>query len=120
MAVPRVRHVVAAVLCVAVALCFPCRAARGDVTAAQVDETIKKACDFLLNQQNPAGNWETGGKGGAGHGGASLWGGHTALATYALLAGGVSSQDPRMQKAIQFLREEEINLIYAVGIRAQV
>ena len=36
------------------------------------------------------------------------WGGRTALATYALLAAGESHQDPKLGKAIEFLRRADL------------
>jgi hypothetical protein len=47
-------------------------------------------------------------------------GGYGAIAVYALLAGGESRQDPRMQKAIASLRAADIKGIYALGLRAQL
>ncbi|MGB7159645.1 MAG: DUF4159 domain-containing protein [Tepidisphaeraceae bacterium] len=47
-------------------------------------------------------------------------GGHTALAVYALLAAGESHQDPRIAKAIEYLKKVESKGIYAVGVRCLV
>ncbi|HEV2296429.1 MAG TPA: DUF4159 domain-containing protein [Tepidisphaeraceae bacterium] len=47
-------------------------------------------------------------------------GGHTALAVYALLAAGESHQDPRLAKAIDYLKKTESKGIYAVGVRCLV
>jgi hypothetical protein len=47
-------------------------------------------------------------------------GGHTALAVYALLASGESHQDPRLAKAIDYLKKTESKGIYAVGVRCLV
>ena len=48
------------------------------------------------------------------------WGGRTALATYALLASGEDPRDPRLAKAIAWLRKADTIGNYAIGIRAQV
>jgi hypothetical protein len=46
--------------------------------------------------------------------------GHTALAVYALLAAGESHQDPRIAKAIEYLKKTETKGVYATGVRCLV
>jgi len=102
----------------------PCRGA----TPAQVDQALEKAKKFLYDKQLPSGHWETDdARKGTGHV-AKDWrqmqgdsyGGFTALATYALLASGENPQDPRIQKAVEFLEKADMVGIYALGIRCQV
>ena len=88
-----------------------------------MDESIRRGKEFIYSQQKD-GTWEkaaardpttrpsdiTGGQ----------WGGMTALATYALLAGGESPEDPRIKQAVQFLLKADIVGTYALGLRANV
>jgi hypothetical protein len=93
----------------------PARAA----TPQQVEDSIKKAKEFLRKQQKPDGSWDDP-KPAEGHAG-SQWGGWTAIATYALLAGGDSHQDEHIQKAVRWLgRNNQMHGIYALGLRAQI
>ncbi|HTL29409.1 MAG TPA: DUF4159 domain-containing protein [Tepidisphaeraceae bacterium] len=100
---------------------FTARAA----SAADVDQALQKAKDFLYSQQKN-GTWEqvparqssaermdndTGG---------DQWGGLTAVCTYALLASGESPQEPKLKPAIDFLKKADIIGVYALGMRAQV
>jgi hypothetical protein len=93
-------------------------------TPEQVDKALEKAKAFLYSKQKPDGTWEDAPqrdpKGG--HHDVTGWqfGGLTAVATYALLAGGESPQEPKLQKAIAFLKNTEMLGFYAVGFRAQV
>ncbi|HUB24970.1 MAG TPA: DUF4159 domain-containing protein [Tepidisphaeraceae bacterium] len=48
------------------------------------------------------------------------WGGLTALATYSLLAAGENPHDPRLARAIAFLKIADLRGIYAIAMRAQV
>ena len=50
-------------------------------------------------------------------GGQRIAGGYTSIATYALLEAGESPQDSRIQKAVKFLEDAKIDLIYAIGLR---
>ncbi|HEX4792299.1 MAG TPA: DUF4159 domain-containing protein [Humisphaera sp.] len=92
----------------------------------EVDRAIDKAKQYLYSQLKESGHWETDDKrqtvkhddwhkmqG-------DSYGGWTALAVYALLASGENPQDPRIQKAVEFLEKTDIMGIYSVGIRAQV
>ena len=104
----------------------PARAA----TPQQIETAINKGVEFLYKQQNQDGNWEetdarptlaqmeedgnqhlaTGGQ----------YSGRTALVTYALLACGEGSTEPRIEKAADFLRGFNAYGHYALGLRAQV
>lgn len=88
-------------------------------TADEVDATIARAQAWLLSRPNFVrdGHWESAF--------ASGWdaqqvGGPTALVTYALLASGISPNDPRLKKPIDFLRRCDMQGVYALGVRAQI
>src|SRR5262245_28074412 len=73
------------------------RSARGEITAAQVKESIEEGCKFLEKQQNPDGNWpEYEGEPG----------GLTALCTLALLNSGRTKEDPHVAKALAYLERK--------------
>jgi hypothetical protein len=92
-------------------------------TAQQVQEAIDRATKYVYSQMN-GDNWElTQTKNPKLAGGSVLgqqWGGITAICTYALLAAGEDPQDPRIAKAIEFLRTADLTGTYAIGLRAQV
>jgi Domain of unknown function (DUF4159) len=103
------------------------------VTPDEVEQSLKRAKEFLYSQQK-GGNWErvpqrikngtplpdregvsnnTAEEGGQ-------WGGVTSLVTYALLASGEQSSNPKIQEAVSFLKTAEIVGIYALALRANV
>jgi hypothetical protein len=84
-------------------------------TPAAVREAIEKSRNWLYAQQHDDGTWENEFDG---HGDQRT--GQTALAVYALLAGGESHQDPRIAKAIAYLKKTETTGVYALGLRCQV
>ena len=84
-------------------------------TPQEVDKAIEAAKESLYAAQK-GGNWE----GGGGAAGGREIGGKTALVTYALLAAGESHQDPRIVKAVEYLKGVEIKGIYSLALRAQV
>src|SRR5688572_23412071 len=73
-----------------------------------VDAAIAKGVEFLFNDSTfkQYGNWETEQKSKDTRNGDSItgpqWGGRTALCTYAILASGVSPNDARLKKPIEF------------------
>ena len=89
-------------------------------TPKEVDDAVDKAVAYLLSQQKPDGSWDgpkpKGGTARENH----AFGGHTAIATYALLVAGVKPKDPAITKAIAWLESNDIHGTYAVGLRAQV
>jgi hypothetical protein len=106
-------------LCLALGLVLGMiRTTRG-ATPVEVEAALQKAKTFLYSQQNKDGDWEKGDRKEM-HGSGRMWGGQTALATYALLAAGESPQDPRLQKALDFLYKTDIDLIYGLGLRGQI
>src|SRR4051812_31710102 len=78
-------------------------------TPRQVDTSIKRGVEWLYEQQNDKGNWETTPGPGAdfkkeqSKPESGQWGGVSAMATYALLDAGESPKDERIAKAVQFL-----------------
>src|SRR3954464_14924625 len=98
------------VACVLVAFAAGAQGAARAATPAEVDAAIAKGKQFLYSLQRPEGRWEPDAqrKGNSHHEHpkmqGSAWGGFTALATYALLASGENPQDPRLAKAIEFLK----------------
>lgn len=93
-------------------------------TAEQVEQAVQRGKTWLLARQRNTGNWETrddrdpeapawfetGGQ----------WGGTTALAVYALLASGEPHTEPRIAKAIEFLKTANVEGVYALSMRIQV
>lgn len=100
-----------ALLCGAVAR--PAAAA----TDVQVEQAVADLVTYLYAQQSPEGHWEPDDL--AGHK-AEQETGISSLVTYALLSAGESYQDPRMRKALNWLRENPGRGTYAVSIRAHI
>ena len=101
------------------------QASKAATTPEDVKKAIEKGQAFLLSKQLPAGRWETPDKReGMAHDWQKMqgdaYGGYTALCTYALLASGEKSQDPKMAAAIDFLKKADIIGIYSIGMRCQV
>jgi hypothetical protein len=92
--------------------------------AALTDEQIEKAIQSLVNKiyaaQNDQGTWDPKEPKGNDHTYGRNFGGSTALFTYALLTAGESYQNPKLAKAIEFLKTCEMGGTYAVGLRAHV
>src|SRR5690606_36252602 len=84
---------------------------------------IQRTKEYIYSQQQPDGTWENKprdptDKGNMHEGGQR--GGRTALAVYSLLAAGECPQDPRLKRAIDYLRTQQMVGVYAVGLRSQV
>lgn len=100
------------------------QATRPPPTAEQVEKAVQRGKAWLYGRQRGSFDWEardqrdpeaaawfeTGGQ----------WGGTTALAVYALLASGESHADPRLAKAIEFLKTADVQGVYALSLRIQV
>src|SRR5439155_13003234 len=84
-------------------------------TRAQIDDAIASAKTWLYKQQQPDGTWEISFEE---HGDQKT--GQTALVLYALLSAGESHQDPRLAKAIEYLKKTDTTGVYALGVRCQV
>jgi hypothetical protein len=95
-------------------------------SASSVQSAIDRAKARLYALQKPDGTWENlpapdpaGNDGGNVNG--TQWGGLTSIALYALLAAGENPNDARLEKAIEFLRNDtKMTGLYAVAMRAQV
>ncbi|HWE95848.1 MAG TPA: DUF4159 domain-containing protein [Tepidisphaeraceae bacterium] len=107
-------------LLVVVMLCVPVARA---ATQQQIETAIQKGKDALYKAQGADGTWEVAPKPtGEGNSDTSgkQWGGLTAISVYALLAAGEPRTDPRIAKAVEFLKTADIKGTYAVGLRCQV
>lgn len=90
-------------------------------TPQEVEKAIKKGVAFLYSQQNDEGSWDAvlkPGENGKFPGDVRQSGGPTGLAVYALLTAGESPKDPRILKAIDYLKKVPPEGTYAVGFRA--
>jgi hypothetical protein len=82
-----------------------------EVTAEQVRKAIARGVDFLLKQQRDDGSWPEM---------ADYRGGVSALCTLALLNAGVTTEDPRMQKVLRYLRTIPPERTYVVSLQTIV
>lgn len=88
-----------------------------------VQTSIDHAKAFLYKDQKPNGSWEesetpTGDQAWTFTGG--QFGGRTAMAVYALLASGEANQDPRLVRAIDWLRKLQTEGTFVLGIRCNI
>src|SRR4051812_9792533 len=84
-------------------------------TQEQIRQVVDRSKSFLYSQQLEDGTWEAKF---FGHGDQKT--GQTALAVCALLASGESRTDPRLEKAIEYLRKTPTTGVYALGLRCQI
>ncbi len=84
---------------------------RGDITAAQVEESIRLAVQFLKSQQLANGRWDPYGE---------EVGGVTSLCTLAMLKSGLTEEDPAVRKALNALRAIEPKRTYSVSLQTMV
>lgn len=94
-------------------LVSPLRAADGQA----VNASIRRGIEFIYSKQLDTGTWESAR---TPEEGGTHFGGRTALATYALLAAGESHVDPRVDRAVRFLRTAKMPGHYSIGLRAQL
>ncbi len=85
------------------------------ITTATIDDAITRLKSYLYSQQRNDGSWTL-----LQYKDKNPHGGDTALVTQALLIAGESPNDPRLQKALQFLAQTKMTGTYAVAARAQV
>jgi hypothetical protein len=78
------------------------------LTADQVQNAIRRGCDYLLGEQNQRGGWDEM---------MQYPGGVTALCTLALLNSGVEPSNPKIQKALDYLRAIEPTKVYSVSLQ---
>ena len=97
-------------------------------TPKAVEESVAKAKAFIYGRQNKDGTWETADaprrmpglvEARARVDGAQ-WGGLTALSTYALISAGENPADPKLARAVAFLKTARLVGTYALSMRAQV
>ncbi|MGC4033556.1 MAG: DUF4159 domain-containing protein [Tepidisphaeraceae bacterium] len=111
---------------IAAALILACSAATvaPAATPDEVDQAIRRGVAFLYKSQNKFGNWEQSqpapGSDVDNIGEQGQGAGRTSLCTYALLAAGERPLDPRIVKAVDWLRGVKITGNYAIGMRANV
>src|SRR5690348_15833383 len=86
---------------------------------ADVDKSIARAKAFLYAQQQKDGTWEIEKQGDYAPGNRHA-GGLTAVATYALVAAGEDPQNPKIARAIAWLKTADIKDVYALGCRTQL
>lgn len=94
-----------------------------ELTHDLVLQKIERLKSHIYDQQSSEGLWHTQGhhpRNAEGPEETKNFGGPTALNTFALLAAGEPMQDPRLQKSIDWLRENEMHGTYGVALRAHV
>ncbi len=85
--------------------------AQQELSADQVREAIRQGREYLLSQQDGAGRWDEM---------TDYEGGVTALCTLALLNSGVEPSNPKIQKALNYLRSLELSKTYTVSLQTMV
>lgn len=89
-----------------------------------VDQAISKGKAFIYKNQKPSGSWEDTEKAddtaAANYLSGGQYGGKTVMCTYALLASGEPHQDPRLVKALDWLKKLDAKGIYVLGMRCNV
>src|SRR4051812_11604867 len=106
----RLRFIPPAFLLIIFALPAPARAA----TTEQVEQSIKKATDWLYSKQQN-GNWDF-----EPPPQKDQRGGMTAFVVYTLLAAGESPNDERLKQAIDWMLKNDTDGTYAISLRCQV
>ncbi|QQE12775.1 DUF4159 domain-containing protein [Planctomycetota bacterium] len=81
------------------------------ISDEQVQQAIAQIQEFLFKQQNDKGTWE-------GRHSGEYPGGETAIVTYALLTSGISPQDPRLERALDYLLNVDMDRTYSLSLRA--
>src|SRR6476469_7044382 len=110
----------AAWLCIAILFSSSAQAASA-ASPEQVDNAIKKGVAYLYSKQKVTGQWETDlRRKGTGHDWTEMqgdaFGGYTALCVFALLEAGEKPSDPRLMKAIAFLKTCDMVGVYSLGL----
>ncbi|HTW93518.1 MAG TPA: DUF4159 domain-containing protein [Tepidisphaeraceae bacterium] len=92
-----------------------------------VQAAIRKAKEFIYSRQNKNGTWEISPEMEQAMGiearqkvTDAQWGGLTALCTYSLIVAGDSPNDPRLVRAIKFLKSSHLVGTYALAFRCQL
>ncbi|HEV7298791.1 MAG TPA: prenyltransferase/squalene oxidase repeat-containing protein, partial [Tepidisphaeraceae bacterium] len=93
-------------------------------TPAEVDASLEKAKAYLYSVQSPDGTWEAAAAPTDPKRAQSALGGQfsgaTALNVYALLSAGEKASNPKLERAIEFLKKTDTLGTYALGLRCQV
>jgi len=96
-------------------------------TPAEIREAIKKGQEYLYSRQGKDGTWEMAAHPELNSGGnphinykMRMWGGLTAMSSYALLASGESPQNPKLKPAVDYLLKANLQSTYALGVSSQV
>jgi hypothetical protein len=84
---------------------------RAEISPEEVRKSIDRGAAYLLSQQNNDGSWPDM---------VAQPGGVSALCTLALLNAGVEVDDPRIQKALNFLRRIKPERTYVVSLQTMV
>ena len=82
----------------------------------QIATSRRRAIEFLKNQQNKSGTWESAGQSYT----TNMDGGITAFVTLSLLEGGVSPKDAAITKAVNYLAKLPPQKTYVVSLQTQV
>ncbi len=77
-----------------------------------IEDAIERGVAWLWSQQGKGGNWPT-----LSNGKHHYPAGATSIAVYALLESGVSVDEPRMVKALAWLKKAKSHKIYTLGLR---
>jgi uncharacterized protein DUF4159 len=99
------------VLCLATIIAPWSRAARADISAEQVRESIDRGVAYLKREQRNDGAWPDP---------VGYPGGITALCTLALLNCGVPPNDAQVQAAVNYLRKLEPSMTYSTALQTMV
>jgi hypothetical protein len=76
------------------------------IPQAAINEAIDRGCEFLIRHQLLDGSW----------GAWEEWGGgHAAFCAYTLLKCGVARSHPAVRKALAFVRDRELETVYAIS-----
>ncbi|MCZ6682620.1 MAG: hypothetical protein O7B26_05505, partial [Planctomycetota bacterium] len=85
-------------------------ASAGDLTPAEVRQSIEAGVRFIKGRQNPNGSWPD----------ITQLGGVTALATLALINAQVPVNDPAIQRALRTLEDVPNQFTYTVALKIAV
>jgi len=96
-----------------VILLVPARATAEEITPGKIGTAIERAADWLIRQQNPDGTWQ------AAMRTDETVVGATSLVVLALANAGIPTDDPAMQKALDWIRRQEPKDTYSVSLQTQ-
>ena len=82
-----------------------------EVTAAKVEEAIKRACTYLIDRQSASGRYPGYNEKGTGQ---------TSLVTLALLNAGLPLETPAIERSLQYIRSAPLRAVYSVSLDLMV